>query len=190
MISLPQLRDPPPPDNCGPCNVCCDVVGVDTLGKPYYARCPHLHCESTTGGCGIYEARPHQCSEYRCAWHLGILGPRTDRRPLECGVVFQFEQERGRWRLAAYETRAGALLSDKTQFLAQLILTSKKTRHLSLLPEVYLMPYGADVPVLYAIDEALYDYPVPPRGIPSKPWGQMRLWDGVVRELLMPKRSS
>ena len=29
---------------------------------------------------------------------LGLLGPRTDRRPRECGVLFQFEQERGRWQ--------------------------------------------------------------------------------------------
>ena len=187
MISLPQLHDPPPPDNCGPCNVCCDVVGVDALGKPYYSRCPHLQCDSKTGGCGIYETRPHQCADYRCAWHLGLLGQRTDRRPLECGVLFQFEQDRGRWRLAVYETRPGALLTETTQFLIRLILTHKKTRHLALLPDVHLVPYGADLPVLYPIAADIYDYQPPPRGIPTKPYGQMKLWNGGVRELLMPR---
>lgn len=186
MLRLPQLHDPPPPDNCGPCNVCCDVVGVDALGKPYYARCPHLRCESKTGGCGIYESRPHQCGEYRCAWHLGILGPRTDRRPLECGVLFQFEPEKSRWRLAVYETRPGALLTDKTMFLIRQILTSKKTRHFALLPEVHLTPYGADVFVSYPIAD-IYHYRPPPRDNPMRPYGQMELWNGAVRELLMPK---
>src|SRR5688500_4000286 len=189
MIALPQLHDPPPPDNCGPCNVCCDVVGVDALGKPYYARCPHLRCESTTGGCGIYETRPQQCGTYRCAWHLGMLGPRTDRRPLECGVLFQFEQERGRWRLCAYETRPGALLTERTQFLIRLIVTHKKTRHLALLPDVQLVPYGADLPVLYPIAD-IYDYHPPPPRVHTRPLGQMELWDGGVRELLMPKPPS
>jgi len=192
MVSLPQIHEPPPPDNCGACNVCCDVVGVDALGKPYYARCPHLHCASATGGCGIYETRPHQCADYRCAWHLGLLGPRTDRRPLECGVLFQFEQAPGgRWRLAAYETRPGALLTESTQFLIRLIVTHKKTRHLALLSDVHLVPYGADLPVEFAVDEQTYDYhPPPPRGLPVKPHGQSKLWAGGVRGLLMPKSTS
>ena len=184
-FSLPQFHGPPPPDDCGPCNVCCDVVGVDAIGKPYYARCPHLNTESKTGGCGIYETRPEQCRAYRCPWHLGILGPRTDRRPLECGVLFQFEQENGRWCLVAYETRRGALLTDKTMFLIQQILTSKKTRHLALLSEVQLIPYGADVPVTYAVSD-IYAYTPPAAGIPMRPHGQMQMWDGGVRELLMP----
>ncbi|MEA2736062.1 MAG: uncharacterized protein QOE14_2513 [Humisphaera sp.] len=190
MISLPQVHELPPGEGCGTCTACCDVVGVDALGKPYYARCPHLHSERTTGGCGIYETRPQQCAKYRCAWHLGLLGPRMDRRPLECGVLFQFEQDHGRWRLSAYETRPGALLTDKTQFLIQFILTSKKTRHLSLLPAVHLVPYGADVPVQFPIDANTFDYHAPPRGIPTRPFGQMKLWDGGMRELLMPRRRS
>ena len=147
-------------------------------------KCKHLGADNL---CGIYETRPNQCADYRCAWHLGLLGPRVDRRPLELGVLFQFEQERGRWRLAAYETRPGALLTEQTQFLIRLILTHKKTRHLALMPDVHLVPYGADVPVLYPIADGVYDYKPPPRGIPTKPYGQMKLWDGGVRELLMPK---
>ena len=193
MISLPQAHAPPPADGCGPCNACCDVCGVDALGKPYYARCPHLNCASTTGGCVIYASRPGQCAEYRCVWHLGILGPRTDRRPHECGVLFQFEPASpGRWRLAAYETRpdngggGGALLSDKTMFLIRQILTSNKTRHLALTSDVHLIPYGADIPVPYPIAD-IYSHTPPPPGIPTTPHAQMKLWSGGVRELLMPR---
>ena len=187
MISLPQIHDPPPADNCGPCNVCCDVVGVDALGKPYYARCPHLRPDNPAGGCGIYETRPHQCSVYRCAWHLGMLGPRTDRRPMECGILFQFEQEQGRWRLSAYETRPGALANaERLDYLIRLIVTSRKTRHLALLSEVHLVPYGADLPVLWPVSE-IYRYTPPPLGLPMTPHGRMKRWSGAVRELLMPQ---
>ena len=193
MISLPQVHSPPPGAGCGTCTACCDVLGVDTVGKPYYARCPHLNREhaeagdgSATGPCTIYADRPHTCRQYSCAWHLGMLGPREDRRPDQCGVLFQFEpQPGGRWLLAAYEATPGALLSDRTQYLIQQILTSKKTRHLALMPQVNLIPFGADLPVAYPIAEVYVSGDLP-SSIPLKPHGQMQLFSGRVRELLMP----
>jgi hypothetical protein len=166
------------------------VIGVDTVGKPYYARCPHLDRDHPGGGgggaCTIYADRPHTCREYRCLWHLGMLGPRVDRRPDQCGVVFQLEpQPGGRWLLAAYEATPGALLTDRTQFLIQQILTSKKTRHLALAPQVNLIPFGAELPVKYPIAE-LYVCADLPTKIPLKPHGQMKIFVGKVRELLMP----
>jgi hypothetical protein len=187
VISLPQAHKPPPADGCGPCNVCCDVSGVDALGKPYYARCPHLCDQSTTGGCRVYTDRPGQCAEYRCVWHLGILGPRTDRRPLECGVLFQLEPvASGRWGLGADENRPRALLTEKKMYQIRQLLTGQHTRHLALTADVHLVPYGADVPVLYPIAD-IYDHTPPPPGIPTTPHGQMKLWSGGVRELLMPR---
>ena len=187
MVSLPQLHDPPPGDGCGPCTACCDVIGVDTVGKPYYARCPHLDPLKNGASCGVYADRPGTCREYRCAWHLGYLGPRADRRPDQCGVVFQLEpQAGGRWLLAAYEHAPGSLMTDRTRFLIQQILTSKKTRHLSLAPHVNLIPFGADLPVAFSIAD-YYDCDPAPRGLPLKPHGQMKLFDGKVRQtLLMP----
>jgi len=190
MISLPQVHGTPPGEGCGTCTACCDVIGVDTVGKPYYARCPHLDHAHPGGACTIYSDRPHTCRDYRCAWHLGMLGPRVDRRPDQCGVVFQLEpQPGGRWLLAAYEATPGALLSDRTQFLIQQILTGKKTRHLALMPQVNLVPFGAELPVTFAVADV---YVAPgaadaPRKIPLKQHGQMMLFDGAVRGLLMPR---
>ena len=79
MISLPQVHGDPPGEGCGTCTACCDVIGVDSVGKPYYARCPHLDRDHPGGGgggggaCTIYADRPHTCREYRCLWHLGML---------------------------------------------------------------------------------------------------------------------
>src|SRR6185312_2632272 len=97
-VSLPQLSKAPPSANCGPCTLCCDAIGVPDLGKPFFARCSHL-----TDKCGIYETRPEMCRAYRCAWHLGILGERVDRRPDHSGVLFQFEYLGGYWHLGIYE---------------------------------------------------------------------------------------
>src|SRR5688572_13612780 len=168
MVALPLLHDPPPGSGCGPCTACCDVIGVDGVGKPYYARCPHLDPEKVGAACNVYAERPRTCSEYRCLWHLGFLGPREDRRPDRCGVVFQLEpQPGGRWLLAAYEHTPGTLLSDKTQYLIRQILTSKKTRHLSLSNQVNLIPFGAELPVTYPIADT-YGCPPAPSDIPLK----------------------
>lgn len=195
MISLPLVHDPPPGGGCGTCTACCDVIGVDTVGKPYYARCPHLDeagAGDRGGACAIYTDRPHTCRQYRCLWHLGLLGAREDRRPDRCGVIFQLEpQPGGRWLLAAYESTPGALLTDRTQFLIQQILTGKKTRHLSLMPQAQLIPFGAELPVTYPIAEAYPRETEVPRVIPLKPHGQMRIFDGKLRgELLMPKAAA
>ncbi|MEO6434308.1 MAG: hypothetical protein ABIP55_00905 [Tepidisphaeraceae bacterium] len=186
MVSLPLLHDPPPGEGCGTCTACCDVIGVEEVGKPPYARCPHLMTGDAGAGCRVYEARPNQCHEYRCAWHLGMLGPRTDRRPDNSGLVFQLEpQPGGRWRVAMYETRPQAGLAENAGYLLQLLLTSKKTRHLSILPDVHLMKFGADLPVAFAISPT-YGHESPPPGIPMTRQGQMMVYDGKTRDLLMP----
>src|SRR5947208_2316303 len=110
MVSLPQLHAPPPGEGCGPCTACCDVMGVADLGKTYYARCAHLGA-----GCGIYADRPRQCQDFRCVWHLGLLGPRADRRPDACGVIFSLDLQDGRWYLAMYEAKPGAADTDAAQ---------------------------------------------------------------------------
>lgn len=184
MIPLPQLRDPAPGDGCGPCTACCDVLGVADLGKPYYARCRHLgekHCDA-------YEERPKQCSDFRCAWHLGFLGPRTDRRPNECGVIFQFDQHRGKWILGIYEVVPGAASAEKTMFLARMILTSKKVRHLTMGQTINVFPFGSDIPVAYPIAD-VYDVGEQPidKTVPLKAQGTSMVFAGKTRGLLMPK---
>src|SRR5688572_10712451 len=61
MILLPQLHGPAPGGGCGECTACCDVIGVDAVGKPYYARCPHLDPGKIGAACAVYADRPRTC---------------------------------------------------------------------------------------------------------------------------------
>src|SRR5215217_1253812 len=144
-FSLPQAHKPPPADGCGTCTACCICPGVPELGKPFYAVCVNV-CDK---GCGIYNDRPQRCADYRCAWHLGWLGPRVDRRPDNCGVILQYEQDAddgNRWYIAMYELVAGAATSDRGRYLLDILLKSKQTRSLAMThPPVRIYPYGADI---------------------------------------------
>jgi hypothetical protein len=53
---------------CGPCQVCCVALKIDTpqLRKKAQVPCPHL----VQKGCGIYEARPPVCRSFLCGWRL------------------------------------------------------------------------------------------------------------------------
>src|SRR5437764_4963396 len=146
MVSLPTFHKPPPPDNCGACTACCIIPAVPELGKPFYARCEHLAAQPAQG-CSIYDQRPDRCQKYRCAWHLNVLGPRVDRRPDQCGVLFQYETgEDGRWFLCMYELTPGAARTDKARFLRDMILKSKMMAHLAMgSPAVRIIPHGARV---------------------------------------------
>jgi Fe-S-cluster containining protein len=160
-------------------------VAVEELGKPPYARCPHLRLDQPAAPCAIYEQRPGQCRRYRCAWHLGMLGPRTDRRPDQLGIVLQLEPlPEGSWRIAAYESRPGAATDERVRYLAQLIRQSKKTRHLSIAAEVHVMTYGADVGVQFATDP-MYG-PVPREASPLERRGMLMVFAGKTRDIIVP----
>ena len=62
---------------CDGCTVCCHVVGVRELNKPYFQDCKH-QCKE---GCAIYAQRPRSCHEYICGWRGGIIdGERPDKQ--------------------------------------------------------------------------------------------------------------
>jgi hypothetical protein len=71
------------PRTCGDCTVCCTVMGVRELGKPYAFPCHHL-CDS---GCSIYEDRPHGCVVFECLWRQGAVEG-EGMRPDKWGVMF------------------------------------------------------------------------------------------------------
>ena len=77
------------PNTCTPCTVCCEVLKVDELDKPAGVRCEHCDPEK---GCTIYDKRFPICREYQCLWLKGAFGPRTDLRPDQCGVIFQYTE--------------------------------------------------------------------------------------------------
>jgi hypothetical protein len=51
---------------CGPCSLCCKVLGVEGIDKPIGRWCDH--CRPGAGGCAIYASRPDDCREFSCGW--------------------------------------------------------------------------------------------------------------------------
>ena len=65
---------PDRPKACGPCTLCCKVMGVAALEKPAGVMC--VHC-SAGKGCGIYAARPAGCRSFECVW---LMDPEMPHR--------------------------------------------------------------------------------------------------------------
>jgi hypothetical protein len=147
-----SLAPPREENDCGECTACCDVVAIEELGKPHYARCPHL-----TTKCEIYEERPASCRNYRCAWHMGFLGDRPDWRPDKLGLIFNFNSEGAvGLKFEVLETVAGALAANRDRLKHILArLKSHKTLKNVMYAKtwVYLFPYGADIPAPHAVGE-------------------------------------
>ena len=187
MLSLPTFHKPHPPDNCGTCTACCIITPVPEVAKPGYARCEHL-ATTPAAGCSIYDHRPDRCRKYRCAWHLGLLGNRVDRRPDQSGILFQYEQQStGRWVLAVYEFLPGAASRDQTRFLWNMLLKHKQMAHLPMEnPPVHVYPFGSALPVDFQIAEKYA------AAIPSEK-GEMKLkpgyllFTGPTRQIVDPK---
>ncbi len=97
---------------CGECQACCEVVGVDELGKGTWERCK-FQCGT---GCSEYEKRPHSCRAYYCAWKLGFIDG-AERRPDKLGVVFDLREENGIGYLTAWEVKSGAFAEQAVKYL-------------------------------------------------------------------------
>lgn len=63
---------------CGECTLCCVVMSVPSLNKPYDKLCKHLILKSNKP-CSIYEERPPECREFQCGYLKGMMG--TQDRP-------------------------------------------------------------------------------------------------------------
>lgn len=50
---------------CGPCTMCCKVMGVVELKKAPAKWCEHC---AVGKGCKIYEEQPETCKEFECLW--------------------------------------------------------------------------------------------------------------------------
>ena len=119
-------------------------------------------------------------------WHLNFLGPKLDRRPDKCGVMFQLEPGEGRWYLGIYELTPCCRHRPR-RYLADIILKSKKIAHLPMgSPAMRIYPHGADIPIDYAASER-YDY-VPAVGNPPMKLGNSAyVFSGKCRGVLTPK---
>ncbi|WP_050996816.1 YkgJ family cysteine cluster protein [Sinorhizobium fredii] len=67
-------------NNCGPCNMCCTLLGIRELRKPPGRVCQH----SAAGKCAIYADRPTACREFQCLFLRD--GLEMQYRPDLCGV--------------------------------------------------------------------------------------------------------
>lgn len=70
---------------CGSCTLCCKLTSVPELGKPINVWCKHCVVGK---GCGIYDARPTSCQQFKCVWYEN-LSMSNELRPDVCKVVFE-----------------------------------------------------------------------------------------------------
>jgi hypothetical protein len=95
---------------CGPCNLCCKVLHVESLAKPPGRWCEHTRAEA---GCAIHGAHPADCRAFACGWlQWEDLGEAW--RPSTAGFLIRPEPSQGRlcidvdsecpdaWRADAY----------------------------------------------------------------------------------------
>lgn len=75
--------------SCGECTACCTVLSVQELNKMRHQACEHV-CKS---GCEIYEKRPKECKNFKCAWlndaNIDVLN--EDDRPDKLGILIWSE---------------------------------------------------------------------------------------------------
>lgn len=188
QVELAQVVRAPAQANCGSCTACCAVIGIMELGKPYYARCSHDH-----GCCDIYGRHPVSCQRYRCAWHMGLLRQREDRRPDRIGILLQLEPEpNGLVFLEIYETRPDAAADwGEVAYLIQVVMSNKHVRRLPFAhAPVRFFGFGADVPVRYQLSviyehrQGGYDGTAFPMRLDRS--RGISVWDGPTHPLLTP----
>ena len=136
---------------CGGCTVCCTVVGVNDLGKPFYARCEH----QIERGCGIYLDRPRGCRDFVCAWAAGLIGDAESWRPDRCDLLFNLRRfADGLW-LEIYEAKPGAATDVKrVDYLVQKI--TGRVERIEKIVGTRLHHFGDAVGLGFVADEQKY----------------------------------
>ncbi|MGN6368645.1 MAG: hypothetical protein ACTHN5_10320 [Phycisphaerae bacterium] len=162
-------------------------MGVAELGKPFYARCPHLQ-----QNCTYYEHRPEGCRKWRCAWHMGYVGDKPEWRPDKLGLVIHFNSDGRGTVLEVYEAIPGALETGRDRVRH---IVNRIRSHRSLKRVVYdrisliFYPYGSDIPINFAVSELYAPYATrEERPLQSDlPRGEAT-FSGARHELLMPAK--
>lgn len=128
---------------CGTCKVCCSVMGVLELGKPYNVPCTHLN----QSGCDIYPNHPHTCRVYTCLWKLGD-GPESFR-PDKCGFMLSFEINEGKPFLEVFEIWPKYAMGNKIQLWRVMKELVKQYRGCAI--KIY--PYKAEIGTDYELKD-------------------------------------
>lgn len=136
---------------CGGCTVCCQVMGLQDLGKPYYVSCEHR----AAAGCGIYDNRPRSCRDFVCAWAAGLTADAPAWRPDQSGLLaFLRRESDGLW-LEIYEAAPGAATDlKKMDYLIQRI--SSRVERVEKIRGTRLHHYGDAIGLGFAADAAKY----------------------------------
>jgi hypothetical protein len=156
--------------SCGGCTVCCHVVGVHDLGKPFYSKCEHM----IEKGCGIYTNRPQNCRDFICSWAAGLIGDAESRRPDQSGLLFSLRRfADGLW-LEIYEAVPGAAADvQRVDYLTQRIVGRvEKTERVV---GTRLHHYGDKIGLGFAADANKY-----PQGVEVSV--KMNRYDSLNRE--------
>lgn len=90
-----ELTEGPVTRACGTCTVCCNLLEVVTLKKPFGEACPKCVQDQ---GCSIYEVRPQICRTWTCVWSRGY-GEEADRPDIS-GILV--DVRKGPRDMAAY----------------------------------------------------------------------------------------
>ncbi len=79
---------PPTYRACGDCAMCCKLLEIPPLNKPYNTWC--THCSSRTS-CDIHATRPDMCRDFQCYFTLSDLG--EEWRPSKSRFIISFQGE-------------------------------------------------------------------------------------------------
>jgi hypothetical protein len=189
-LDLFKALKAPASNDCGGCTACCDIIGIRELGKPYYARCIH----KSEHGCNVYQNRPASCADWRCGWHVRLLGDGTEFRPDVCGIMLQLEAEDTEVAIELYEVRPDAFKTDTLPKMIDIINHHYKVNKLPLTrPAIRLYAYGSDIQFKYDVDARYAPYTAPAGGsvplVADPDRMDKAVFAGVQRGLLMPKEN-
>lgn len=74
---------------CGDCAMCCKILLIPELDKPFNTWCKHCNNHSN---CSIYETRPQRCRDFVCYFLISDLG--EEWRPSKCRMVVTTHTDR------------------------------------------------------------------------------------------------
>lgn len=147
---------PPQVNECGDCSHCCvapaisvlDAVAPLTAVKPACQACEY--CDTSSGGCRVYNARPSVCKDYFCLYALGTV----PYRPKDCGVAWtpqSFEESPGDFVVAGHCLDTGEVL--------------RRQENLEMIVRFLTEMRPAPVAVVLRDDKLGYQFALTPHGV-------------------------
>jgi hypothetical protein len=93
---------------CGDCQLCCELLSIDTFNKPTYQKCP----KQCTSGCSIHGSHPYECRVYSCFWKMHWIDDDVKFRPDNLGVIFDFAPDPSNPTLRVWQIEPDMVLNN------------------------------------------------------------------------------